>query len=417
MSISNGADFYIRWSDFNTSGADDAMGIDDFEIYVRNCDEVVLLSSSTTGMNNECSDGGWTYIGNSTGKYFAIKKNGNTFTSTLDINVGSTISKTSSNGANQEHGMFLMGRYWNLTINSGSITSPVDIRFFYNPTELAAAKTARDISYAALPGTTLAVINSNTAEWFTNTNGVPFDASYITSIVGNKFPNTIQKWATPTISTHNGVTYVELTGINSFSGGTGGYSYGPLNGSGANSLPVTWASFEGSYDDFGNKLTWSTASEFNSSHFIVERSLNGKEYLPISENIKAVGNSNLVNTYSYIDKTNNPISYYRIKQIDLESNFDYSKTIVVKTKVKKESPFITSVFPTRINQSEEINIEIFKSFEGINTATIYDMIGKEMNTISTLESIFKMNISNLNTGIYFIKLSSGLSSKTYRLVR
>lgn len=116
---------------------------------------------------------------------------------------------------------------------------------------------------------------------------------------------------------------------------------GPLTGfydialgsiSSTNPLPVSWLSFNGyALDAYQNQLKWSTSSEINTSVFIVERSTDMLRFLPVNQ-IKAAGQSNSVKQYEAIDIL--PIAstqrlYYRIKQVDQDGKYSYSKVIQI----------------------------------------------------------------------------------------
>lgn len=64
---------------------------------------------------------------------------------------------------------------------------------------------------------------------------------------------------------------------------------------GSTGLPVTWLNFKGEQVQDAVLLTWVTASEFNSRHFVVERSVDGLRFEKIGQ-VKAAGNSTL-NSY------------------------------------------------------------------------------------------------------------------------
>ncbi len=98
-------------------------------------------------------------------------------------------------------------------------------------------------------------------------------------------------------------------------------------------LPVTLNSFTGNAAGKKVQLNWETASEVNSDAFVIERSIDGNVFSAI-ENITAA-NNNRGNRYAFTD--NNAISgknYYRLKMLDNDGHFEYSKTITVKTIVE-----------------------------------------------------------------------------------
>ncbi len=88
-------------------------------------------------------------------------------------------------------------------------------------------------------------------------------------------------------------------------------------------LPVEMVSFEGSNTEQGNLLIWKTASEHNSSHYLIERSITGEFNENTIIGIKqAAGNSTELLTYTFVDNDyRSEINYYRITQVDTDGKF------------------------------------------------------------------------------------------------
>lgn len=110
-------------------------------------------------------------------------------------------------------------------------------------------------------------------------------------------------------------------------------------------LPVNLISFTGKNTIEGNLLSWQTTSETNNAGFSVEQSVNGKFFEAIGFVEGSNNVDNQTRNYSFIDRTPAEISYYRLKQIDFDQTFAYSKIIVVKTSglitgTQKDSIFI-----------------------------------------------------------------------------
>jgi hypothetical protein len=116
---------------------------------------------------------------------------------------------------------------------------------------------------------------------------------------------------------------------------------GPSGGASGVGLPVTWAGFDASVQRDYTELIWHTASEQNTSHFEVEASEDGKTFKTISENIAAAGNSASLLSYSFRDMDLAPIKYYRLKQVDIEGTFEYSKIIVAKRYRRRKARTLT----------------------------------------------------------------------------
>ena len=146
-------------------------------------------------------------------------------------------------------------------------------------------------------------------------------------------------------------------------------------------------------------LTWVTASEINNDYFVIERSTNANDWIPL-DSVDGAGNSNAVLSYNYLD--NNPYSgtsYYRLKQVDFDGTTSYSNIEVVNF----EGVEIVSLFPNP--SSGEVSISIKSSETGTLELKAYDSVGKLVSN-----EVFQVNegVSNINTqinaadGKYFI---------------
>jgi len=93
-------------------------------------------------------------------------------------------------------------------------------------------------------------------------------------------------------------------------------------------FPVEWLGFDVAPRGTGNLLTWSTASETNSSHFVVERSPDRQGYQPIGR-IDAAGHATHVSRYHFRDEAlpRSDRLYYRLRQVDLDGSSHYSQVV------------------------------------------------------------------------------------------
>jgi hypothetical protein len=92
-------------------------------------------------------------------------------------------------------------------------------------------------------------------------------------------------------------------------------------------LPVTLTAFQGNLANGIVKLSWTTSREINSSHFVIEKSIDGSSYAAIGQ-VKA-GAAN--GQYSFTDNT--PLSkqnYYRLKMVDADGNYNYSRIVTIR---------------------------------------------------------------------------------------
>ena len=140
-------------------------------------------------------------------------------------------------------------------------------------------------------------------------------------------------------------------------------------------------------------LNWQTASEKNSAYFDIEHSTEGKDFSKL-EDIKAQGSSNSIHDYSFIhDSPSKGTNYYRLKLVDLDRQFSYSKVILVDLG-RNEYSF----YPNPATKTIKFN-------QDINSVVIYDIAGKEMLRKENNESI--LDISELKAGIYIVDFNDG----------
>jgi hypothetical protein len=97
-------------------------------------------------------------------------------------------------------------------------------------------------------------------------------------------------------------------------------------------LPVTLVDFHAlQQPDHTVALQWETAQEQNSKYTEVQRSADGKTYSAIGQ-VAAAGNSSSPKDYAFTDQS--PLSgrgFYRLKMVDIDGSFKYSKILQVTT--------------------------------------------------------------------------------------
>jgi hypothetical protein len=107
--------------------------------------------------------------------------------------------------------------------------------------------------------------------------------------------------------------------------------YGP----GCYRLPVSWLELKVTLaSNEKNTVTWVTAKEWENCHFEIERSLNGGELFRKIGEVKGMGWSSDISHYSFSDDELPNYSgdiYYRIKQVDFNGQYDYSKVLKAKS--------------------------------------------------------------------------------------
>ena len=154
----------------------------------------------------------------------------------------------------------------------------------------------------------------------------------------------------PEIKIKDGASYSSLSDFvdnETISGSNHSISESEFYSCGTNALglilPVELTYFAASKYNQKVMLEWETALELNSSHFIVERSTDGINYIPVGE-LSAAGESYEIQSYSFIDQ--NPLheNYYRLKQVDFDGSYEYSDIVMaIVDQVQNDK---LSVFPS-----------------------------------------------------------------------
>jgi endonuclease I len=176
-------------------------------------------------------------------------------------------------------------------------------------------------------------------------------------------------------------------------------------------LPVTLRSFEGLYKNNLTFLNWRVEDEKELSHYEVQRSLDGKSFEKIGM-IKA----NNAHDYRFENQISNPLSnryYYRLKMIDLDGSYDYSKVIAIEVTLKK---YVFTLYPNPA--SKEIKLQFSENVNATIQVSVTDMLGKiwlQQNFTNTTE-LNTLNINALPTGNYIVQSSINGTISYQRMV-
>lgn len=101
-------------------------------------------------------------------------------------------------------------------------------------------------------------------------------------------------------------------------------------------LPIELLEFKGNEQGDNNLLSWSTASERDNDYFVLEKSVDGINWIELSKIIGA-GNSTQKQNYHDIDySVDKIINYYRLRQVDFNGNFTYIDIISIDNRVKNK---------------------------------------------------------------------------------
>lgn len=183
-------------------------------------------------------------------------------------------------------------------------------------------------------------------------------------------------------------------------------------------LPVDllYFNFDFSPQENVSILYWSTAKEWENSHFEIERSdLNVKNFRKIGE-IKGIGWTDAVTEYSFEDK-NLPISggtvYYRLKQVDLDGKFEYSSIVSLNLPELHLTQGIWRAYPNPTD-GEQLRIGLLDrseyNGENLTFRIIHTTAVSESITVSNeveMNEILASKVAKMPKGLFVIEIRWG----------
>ena len=161
-------------------------------------------------------------------------------------------------------------------------------------------------------------------------------------------------------------------------------------------LPITLLYFKAYPVDDDVKLEWATTSETNNDHFTILRSTSTTSWDIVSQ-VPGAGSVSTISTYGALDdKPYTGISYYRIRQTDLDGRFTYSPIVSVHmgqfaSILIYPNPSTDMLFISTPDSSK-------LDFQLTNNAGQIMMVPADRSSNN-----IRLNVSSLPTGVYFLR--------------
>jgi hypothetical protein len=149
------------------------------------------------------------------------------------------------------------------------------------------------------------------------------------------------------------------------------------------------------------ELNWQTASELNNDRFEVYRSVDGEDF-DLVQVVAGAGTSSNINTYSIIDKAGhiNKTLFYKLVQIDFDGASETFKVLSVRLSNLEDQ---VSIYPNPAQ--DEVEFRITNPSDESTEITITNLNGEVVLT-ETVKSSVRLNVSELRTGLYFLRATS-----------
>ena len=178
-------------------------------------------------------------------------------------------------------------------------------------------------------------------------------------------------------------------------------------------IPVTIIDFIAQKNAESVFLKWYATHETNFKQFDIERSIDGTNFNKLGD----IAGTNLAK-YSFIDKNlpNCPIVYYRLKMIDIDAKFSYSKTIAARLNNNFSNAL---VYPNPTKGA--LTIKLLEALGSNSILQVTDVTGRKVKqlNISTGTLSINLDVNALTKGRYFIKIynSTQLINQSFVIIK
>ncbi len=177
-------------------------------------------------------------------------------------------------------------------------------------------------------------------------------------------------------------------------------------------LPVELSAFEVGLEGAKVALHWTTATELNNEKFIIESSTEGEIFSAIGE-IQGAGTITETRDYRFVHHTPFAgVNYYRLKQMDFDGNFAYSKVVAVEAPGKVD----LLLFPNPAKDQLYLQYPISN---GPSQIQLFDALGRRIKTsITGYTGNYEVKLpESLAGGTYWLKVERGGKVQTLAIVK
>ena len=164
-------------------------------------------------------------------------------------------------------------------------------------------------------------------------------------------------------------------------------------------LPLTLQSFAGKSEGVYNLIQWKTTDEFNLDKFIIEKSVDGRNFFVIGE--VAPINNGIGKAYEFRDNNllSNSTFYYRLRIIELDRNEKFSAIISLRKNGQSEP---ITLYPNPVTDNLLIN-----SSSPIKTIEIINVAGEIVYTNKAVNLTNSISVKSFSNGLYILKIYTG----------
>ena len=185
-------------------------------------------------------------------------------------------------------------------------------------------------------------------------------------------------------------------------------------------MPVTLVSFSGSRTtDNQTSLKWITADEKDFNRFEVQRSVDALSFETVGV-VDSSPDGTALKSYAFVDSHHNDEAlYYRLKMLDNDKTFQYSKIISIKSSVSAaaDQAVVGAFYPNPSPGAAEIDLYALE--KGTWVITIIDKVGKIVRSENRIlqKGMNTLEVSGLASGLNLVRFENEQGSVLRKLVK
>ncbi len=289
----------------------------------------------------------------------------------------------------------------------------------YPPSQLEAraSYTVRQVVLNWDPGWALDPISGY---WIQRQDGLPEDNNPYTTI-GQTNVNT-RIFIDTTVYLNENYTYR----VSTFTGGYHSYFSNEASGYVPEVTPVELVSFTASANGNNVTLNWGTATETNNRGFeIYRQSAENKSNgdggrWEKAGYVQGFGTTTEPHSYTFTDNIQDRQSSlsYRLKQIDFDGSYEYSKAVEVNINTPDKF-LLEQNYPNPFNPATSISYSVPK--DGFVHLVVYNVLGQKVTELVN-ENVragshqVTFNAANLSSGVYYYRIEAGGFTATRKMI-
>lgn len=174
-------------------------------------------------------------------------------------------------------------------------------------------------------------------------------------------------------------------------------------------LPVSFANFYGKAENGKAMLYWQTTKEQNNTGFDIERSVDGKVWNKIGFTPTKANGGNSTSLLGYVFADVKPATgknFYRLKQIDLDGKFDYSRTVSMIFGETGKVRIYPNPAQTLLTVEAAANSDLY----------LYNILGQQVSVpVTPNGTAYIMDMTKVASGNYTLQIVNGANVEVHKV--